>query len=84
MTKVLISIPDELLAEIDREAARAGTTRSGYLQAAARGALSTPTHARIADAVARGRDALQSARAFEAAALIRQDRDARDVADRRR
>lgn len=84
MTKVLISIPDELLAEIDREAARAGITRSGYLQAAARDALSTPTHARIAEAVARGRDALHPTPAFESADVIRRDRDARDVADRRR
>ncbi|MCB0871514.1 MAG: ribbon-helix-helix protein, CopG family [Solirubrobacterales bacterium] len=35
MAKVMVSIPDELLAEIDSEARRQGTTRSGLLQQAA-------------------------------------------------
>jgi hypothetical protein len=83
MAKVLISLPDDLLAEIDREASRAGTTRSGYLQAAARSMLPVPTHARIADALERGRRALTSAGAFESTALIRRERDERDAADRR-
>jgi len=32
MAKVLVSIPDELLREIDARAKAAGETRSGYLQ----------------------------------------------------
>ena len=32
MAKVLISIPDELLSEIDARAKAAGETRSGYVQ----------------------------------------------------
>ncbi|HMU25851.1 MAG TPA: ribbon-helix-helix protein, CopG family [Solirubrobacterales bacterium] len=36
MAKVMVSIPDELLAQIDAEARRQGTTRSGLLQRAAR------------------------------------------------
>ena len=32
----MVSIPDELLAQIDAEAKRQGTTRSGLLQSAAR------------------------------------------------
>lgn len=36
MAKVMVSFPDELLVEIDREAERQGTTRSGLLQRSAR------------------------------------------------
>ena len=36
MAKVMISMPDELLAQVDRCAKRAGMTRSGYLQEWAR------------------------------------------------
>ncbi|MBN8868796.1 MAG: ribbon-helix-helix protein, CopG family [Solirubrobacterales bacterium] len=36
MAKVMVSIPDELLARIDAEAKRQGTSRSGLLQQAAR------------------------------------------------
>lgn len=32
MAKVMISLPDELLADLDSEAARRGTTRSGLLR----------------------------------------------------
>jgi len=83
MTKVLISLPDDLLDELDRAAARAGMTRSAYLQAAARAALAVPTHRRIADALERGRRAFTGVQPFESAALIRGERDERDAADRR-
>jgi hypothetical protein len=33
MAKVMISVPDDLLARVDAEAARRGTTRSGLIQA---------------------------------------------------
>lgn len=36
MAKVMISIPDDLLVELDFEARRQGTSRSGLLQRAAR------------------------------------------------
>lgn len=35
MAKVMVSMPDELLADIDRTAEQRGTTRSGYLRALA-------------------------------------------------
>ncbi|PKQ15618.1 MAG: hypothetical protein CVT67_08830 [Actinobacteria bacterium HGW-Actinobacteria-7] len=35
MAKTTVSIPDALLADIDLRAARAGTTRSGFVQEAA-------------------------------------------------
>ena len=84
MSKVLISIPDELLSEIDREASARGDSRSAFLQEAARRELGRPSKARIQAALERGRQALRDAGAFEAAEVIRADRDARDAADRRR
>jgi len=36
MAKVMVSIPDDLLTEIDLEAKRQGTSRSGLLQKAAK------------------------------------------------
>lgn len=41
MAKTTISVPDELLAEIDRRATQAGTTRSGFVQEAAARYIST-------------------------------------------
>jgi metal-responsive CopG/Arc/MetJ family transcriptional regulator len=32
MAKVMVSLPDDLLADLDAEAARRGTTRSGLLR----------------------------------------------------
>jgi hypothetical protein len=83
MTKVLISMPDDLLERVDREAAAKGTSRSRFLQDAARRELGTPSADRIAAALARGREALAGAGSFESADLIREARGARDAADRR-
>ncbi len=84
MGKVLISVPDDLLERIDREARATGTTRSGFLQEAARQQLGWPAPETMDEALARARAALASAGAFHAAELIRRDRDARDAADRHR
>ncbi len=84
MVKVLVSMPDELLEAIDAAVGRRGTTRSEFLQAAARDALAIPDPALIRNAVARGRKAIARFGAFESADVIRADRDARDAADRRR
>lgn len=80
----MVSIPDELLERIDREATDRGTTRSGFLQEAARRELGWPDPARIDRALERGRAALASSGAFESADLIRAEREARDIRDRRR
>jgi hypothetical protein len=82
--KVMVSIPDELLTRIDREADERGTTRSGFLQEAARRELGWPDSARVDAALNRGRAALAGAGSFEAAELIRSEREARDARDRRR
>jgi hypothetical protein len=84
VSKVLISIPDELLADIDREASARGDSRSGFFQEAARRELGRPSKARIEAALVRGRRALRDSGAFEAADVIREGRDARDAADRSR
>ena len=84
MTKVLISLPDDLLAAIDQEAAARGASRSALLQEAARRELGRPSAARIRAALERGRVALRGAPAFDAAEEIRRSRDERDDADRRR
>ena len=84
MSKVLISIPHTLLEDIDRAVARAGTTRSAFLQAAARAALADRSAERTASALERGRQALAAAGAFDSADLIRASRDARDASARRR
>lgn len=84
MAKVLISMPDELLARVDREATRRGATRSGFLQHAARRELGWPDPVAFDAALERGRAALAGAGAFESAKLVRKQRDARDAGDRRR
>jgi hypothetical protein len=84
VAKVLISIPDDLLARIDREAKRRGATRSGFLQHAAALELGWPDPSVLDAALKRGRDALAGAGAFESAKLIREERDACDARDRRR
>ena len=84
MPKVMISMSEELLQRVDREAGTRGTTRSAFLQEAARRELGWPDPAQIDAALARGRAALIGAGHFESAELIRGKRDARDKRDRRR
>jgi predicted transcriptional regulator len=84
VAKVLISLPDDLLERVDREAARRGATRSGFLQQAAMRELGWPDPVAFDAALARGRAALAGAGAFESAELVRAGRDARDAGDRRR
>ena len=84
MAKVLVSLSDELLERIDREAESRGRSRSDFLQEAARQALGWPSGDAIAAALERGRAALASAGSFESADLIAEARNERDVDDRRR
>jgi hypothetical protein len=82
--KVLITIPDGLLAEIDREASVRGASRSAFLQDVARRELSRPSALRLRIALERGRRAFREAPAFESAEEIQAARDVLDAADRRR
>ncbi len=80
----MISLPDDLLERIDRAARERQTSRSAFLQEAARHELGWPDAAVIDAALDRGRTALAETGPFEAAGLIRADRDGRDAGDRRR
>jgi predicted transcriptional regulator len=84
MVKVLISLPDDLLDRIDREAQARGTDRSRFLQEAALRELSWPSAEALGVALERGREALAGVGSFESAELIREQRRAGDADDRRR
>jgi hypothetical protein len=84
MAKILVSLPDDLLERLNREAARRGVTRSALIQQAATRELGWPDPAVIDAALDRARSALAGAGTFESAAAIRRDRDERDARDRRR
>lgn len=78
MAKVMISLPDDVLARIDDEAKRRRTTRSALLREAALRELGHPDAVSVEAAVARSRSRFNSVGRFEAASLIRAERDARD------
>ena len=80
----MVSMPDDLLERIDRAAADRHTSRSAFLQEAARRELGWPDPVAVQAAIDRGRAALADAGSFESAELIRRERDARDAGDRRR
>jgi predicted transcriptional regulator len=82
--KVMISLPEDLLARIDRAAAARDTSRSAFLQEAARRELGWPDPAAIDAAVGRARAALAGIGSFESADLIRSSRDSLEARDRRR
>jgi metal-responsive CopG/Arc/MetJ family transcriptional regulator len=77
MSKVMISLADELLAQIDAEAKRRSTSRSALLATAARRELARRDNALVAAAIERSERRFESAGAFEAADLVRVDRDSR-------
>ncbi len=79
MTKVLISVSDDLLRRIDLRAKVRGTTRSRFFEEAARRELGWPEPERLDKALARAREALAGYGSFESADLIRRDRDLRDA-----
>lgn len=82
--KVLVSIPDDLLERVDREAQRRHLTRSALLQTAAQHELDLRDPAVIDAALERGRAALSDAGGFESVQAIRDEREQRDALDRRR
>lgn len=77
MSKVMVSLADDLLAEVDAEAKRRSTTRSAFLAAAARRELARRDDGRVAAAIARSEQRFRSAGAFEASGLVRAHRDTR-------
>ncbi|HET8954337.1 MAG TPA: ribbon-helix-helix protein, CopG family [Solirubrobacterales bacterium] len=83
-TKVLVTMPDDLLERIDRETNILGQTRSEFLQEAVRRRLGSPDPLEVEAALLRGRAALNGLGSFESAELIRSEREERDARDRRR
>ena len=77
MSKVMVSLPDDLLAEIDEESRRRSSSRSAFLAEAARRELRRPQPETIDAAIARSTTRFDRSGAFEAAELVRTDRDAR-------
>jgi hypothetical protein len=80
----MVSLTDELLGQLDAAAKRRGTTRSGLLAAIVRRELAHPTPADVHDAVALLEECFAAVPAFEAADVIRMERDERDQRDRER
>jgi predicted transcriptional regulator len=78
MAKVMISLGDDVLARIDREAQRRGTSRSALIREAALRELGRPDSGLMDAAVARSRARFAPAARFESAKLVRAERDSRD------
>lgn len=83
MTKVLISLPEDLLAAIDREADARGLSRSAFLRAAAEHELRWRNPARVMAALARGQAAMAGLGPADAAEEIARTRRERTERDRR-
>ena len=77
MAKVMISLPDDVLARVDEEARRRGTSRSALLREAALRELGRPDQQALEAAVARSRARFAGVGGFDSAMLVRADRDAR-------
>jgi len=77
MSKVMVSLPDDLLAELDAEARRRATSRSALLATAARRELGRRDADQVAAAIARSEQRFRGAGRFESADLVREDRDSR-------
>lgn len=77
MSKVMVSLPAELLAELDAEAKRLSTSRSALLATAARRELARRDSEQVAAAIARSERRFHAAGAFDATDLLRRDRDSR-------
>lgn len=77
MAKVMISLPDDLLRRLDAEARRRSMTRSGLLAATIQLALARRDVDSVRKAIERSRERFADENAFEAAELVRADRDDR-------
>ncbi|MDA8288911.1 MAG: ribbon-helix-helix protein, CopG family [Actinomycetota bacterium] len=77
MSKIMVSLPEELVHEIDEVARQRSMSRSALLAAAARREIARPRPADVDDAITRSEQRFRSAGRFEAADLVRRDRDSR-------
>jgi hypothetical protein len=77
VSKVMVSLPDDLLVQLDAEVKRRSTSRSALLAIAARRELARRDPADLAAAIERSERRFRDAGSFESADLIRSDRDNR-------
>ena len=70
-------MPEELLQLLDAEAERRSVSRSALLATAARRELERRDPEKVAAAISRSEERFKGTKAFEAAALVRADRDRR-------
>lgn len=77
MAKVMVSLSDGLLAELDAEVKRRGTSRSALLAEAVRRELARREPAELIAAIERSERRFRRAGSFESADVVRADRDAR-------
>jgi hypothetical protein len=73
----MISLPDDLLAEIDAEAKRRSTSRSALLAQAARRELERRDSDVVSAAIRRSQERFRAAGSFDSAELVRADREQR-------
>lgn len=72
----MVSLADDLLAEIDAEAAQRSMSRSAFLAVAARRELARRDPNQVAAAIQRSEQRFRHAGAFESGDLLRADPDA--------
>ena len=77
MSKVMVSLPDDLLAQLDAEVKRRSTTRSALLATAARRELARRDPAELTAAIERSERRFRDAGTFESSDVVRSDRDKR-------
>lgn len=77
MSKVMVSLPEDLVKRLDAEAGRRSLSRSALLAVAAKRELDRPDPEAIAAAIARSEERFAAAGSFEASELLRRDRDNR-------
>jgi len=74
MVKVMVSLPEDLLVQIDAEVERRSITRSALLAGAARRELARSDPADLAAAIERSERRFRNSGSFESADLVRADR----------
>jgi metal-responsive CopG/Arc/MetJ family transcriptional regulator len=75
MSKVMVSLPEDLLEEIDRVARKRSMSRSALLAAAARREIARPSPTEVDEAIIRSEQRFAAAERFEAADQVRRGRD---------
>ena len=76
-SKIMVSLPEQMVHEIDEVAQERSMSRSALLAAAARREIARPNPDGINDAMVRSEQRFRAAGRLEAAELVRRDRDGR-------